>query len=218
MPDVSLTIDGQPVTAPAGTTILKAAASIGIAIPTICYHEACTANALCRLCVVEVEGARVLPPSCVAQVSRRDGGAHPQPSGWSAAGARSWRCWPQPSTCPKRLKSRRSCRIMPPTRERFPEAKRARARPCIDDNPMYIRDYCQVHPVLALRAGLRRGCPVYLCHQLSRARLRDPDRHLLRPAHAGNHLRLLRAVRGRLPHRRAQAQARVAAGAGPDPR
>ncbi len=69
MPDVSLIIDGLPVSVPAGTTLLKAAESIGLAIPTICYHEACTANALCRLCVVEVEGARVLAPSCVAQVA-----------------------------------------------------------------------------------------------------------------------------------------------------
>src|SRR4030067_3861379 len=70
MPDeVNLIIDGSPVSVPAGTTILKAAEQIGQKIPTICYHEACTANALCRLCVVEVEGARVLSPSCVAQVS-----------------------------------------------------------------------------------------------------------------------------------------------------
>ena len=60
MNDVTLTIDGQTVTAAAGTTILKAAQSLGESIPTICHHEHCTANALCRICVVEVEGARVL--------------------------------------------------------------------------------------------------------------------------------------------------------------
>src|SRR5574341_2252109 len=69
MSEVTLTIDGQPVTAPAGTTILKAARSVGKDVPTICYHDHCTANALCRICVVEVEGARVLSPACVAQVS-----------------------------------------------------------------------------------------------------------------------------------------------------
>src|SRR3972149_783429 len=69
MSDVTLTIDGQPVSVPAGTTILKAAQQRGRQIPTICYHEHCTANALCRICVVEVEGARVLSPACVAQVS-----------------------------------------------------------------------------------------------------------------------------------------------------
>src|SRR5262245_47075126 len=69
MPDVTLTIDGRPVTVPAGTTLLKAAERLDTHIPTICYHEYCTANALCRICVVEVEGARVLSPACVAQVS-----------------------------------------------------------------------------------------------------------------------------------------------------
>src|SRR3972149_11790643 len=70
MPDeITLTIDGQTVTVPAGMTIHKAAESIGVRIPTICYHEHCTPNALCRTCVVEVEGARVLVPSCTAQVS-----------------------------------------------------------------------------------------------------------------------------------------------------
>lgn len=67
--EVTLQIDGQPVTVPPGTTILKAAAQMGIKIPTICYHDYCTANALCRICVVEVEGARTLIPSCVAKVS-----------------------------------------------------------------------------------------------------------------------------------------------------
>ena len=66
---VTLTIDGQSVTVEAGTTIHKAAQSIGVEIPTICYHEHCTSNGLCRMCVVEVEGARVLSPACVAQVS-----------------------------------------------------------------------------------------------------------------------------------------------------
>src|SRR3990172_5416736 len=69
MSEITLTIDGQLVTVPAGTTLLKAAQSMGEQIPTICYHDHCTANALCLICVVEVEGARVLAPACVAQVS-----------------------------------------------------------------------------------------------------------------------------------------------------
>src|SRR5512136_1454814 len=66
---VTLVIDDQTVTAEPGTTLLDAARSIGIEIPTICYHDHCTANGLCRMCAVEVEGARVLAPSCTAQVS-----------------------------------------------------------------------------------------------------------------------------------------------------
>ena len=67
-PPVSLTIDGQPVQAPPGTTILEAARSAGIDIPTICYHPNLTANAICRLCTVEVAGTRTLQPACVAPV------------------------------------------------------------------------------------------------------------------------------------------------------
>ena len=70
MPDnIILEIDGLTATAAPGTTVLKAAESIGIAIPTICYHTATTSNALCRICVVEVEGARTLIPACVGVVS-----------------------------------------------------------------------------------------------------------------------------------------------------
>ena len=61
---VTLTIDGQSVTVEAGTTIHKAAQSMGIEIPTICYHEHCTSNGLCRMCVVEVEGRDRLVTAC----------------------------------------------------------------------------------------------------------------------------------------------------------
>jgi len=68
-PQINLTIDGKSVTVPAGTTILQAAEQLGEAIPTICYHEACTSNGLCRLCVVEVEGSRLLQAACIVPVS-----------------------------------------------------------------------------------------------------------------------------------------------------
>ncbi len=64
---LTLSIDGQDVSVPHGTTILQAAKAIGIDIPHVCYHEALTPPAVCRVCVVEVEGARVLQASCVAQ-------------------------------------------------------------------------------------------------------------------------------------------------------
>jgi predicted molibdopterin-dependent oxidoreductase YjgC len=67
-PGVALTIDGQPATAPEGTTILSACAAIGITIPTLCFLETLKPVNVCRLCVVEVEGARVLAPSCSRQV------------------------------------------------------------------------------------------------------------------------------------------------------
>ena len=69
MPDVTLTIDDNSVTIAAGTTILKAAEQLGRQVPTICYHDHCTANGLCRICVVEVDGVKPLVPACLSRVS-----------------------------------------------------------------------------------------------------------------------------------------------------
>ena len=57
---VHLTIDGQPVEVEEGTTILQAAKKACIHIPTLCYHEDLSIKAVCRICVVEVEGQRLL--------------------------------------------------------------------------------------------------------------------------------------------------------------
>jgi predicted molibdopterin-dependent oxidoreductase YjgC len=61
---VELTIDGATVAVPEGTTILDACAQIGIAIPTLCYLRTLHPVNACRVCVVEVDGARVLVPAC----------------------------------------------------------------------------------------------------------------------------------------------------------
>jgi NADH dehydrogenase/NADH:ubiquinone oxidoreductase subunit G len=66
---VALTLNGQTVRVPAGTTILAAARAAGVEIPTLCYHPNLTANGVCRLCAVEVVGARTLQPACVAPVA-----------------------------------------------------------------------------------------------------------------------------------------------------
>lgn len=65
MPEhLTLTIDGQPVTVPAGATLLDAITSLGIETPTLCYDPSLTPPSACRMCVVEVKGSRVLVPSC----------------------------------------------------------------------------------------------------------------------------------------------------------
>jgi predicted molibdopterin-dependent oxidoreductase YjgC len=65
---VELTIDGQPVSVPAGTTILGACRSLGIDTPTLCYADNLTPVNVCRVCVVEVAGSRVLAPACSRRV------------------------------------------------------------------------------------------------------------------------------------------------------
>jgi iron-only hydrogenase group A len=65
----SLTIDNVGVTVPEGTTILDAARGAGIRIPTLCYLKDVQAIGACRVCLVEVEGARALVASCVMPVA-----------------------------------------------------------------------------------------------------------------------------------------------------
>ena len=66
---ISLTIDNIPVIVPEGTTILEAARSAGIKIPSLCYLKGVNEIGACRICVVEVKGARSLMASCVYPVS-----------------------------------------------------------------------------------------------------------------------------------------------------
>jgi predicted molibdopterin-dependent oxidoreductase YjgC len=61
---IELTIDGVGVSVPAGTTILGACRAQGIDTPTLCYAENLTPVNVCRVCVVEVTGSRVLVPAC----------------------------------------------------------------------------------------------------------------------------------------------------------
>ena len=61
---ITLEIDGRPVTVPEGATLLQAARAAGIDTPTLCYLENLTPVNACRVCVVELEGARTLVPAC----------------------------------------------------------------------------------------------------------------------------------------------------------
>ena len=136
---INLTIDGQPVSVPPGTTILQAVQSLGEQIPTICYHDHTTAYGLCRICVVEVEGSRVLSPACVAQVSEG-----------MRVHTRSERVERSRRTNLEMLASAVDLSEAPEILEmiedyaaeadRFPESDR-RTVPVLDDNPMFIRDY-----------------------------------------------------------------------------
>jgi predicted molibdopterin-dependent oxidoreductase YjgC len=65
---VALTIDQRPVEVPEGSTILDACAKLGIDTPTLCYGETLTPANACRVCVVELEGARTLVPACSRKV------------------------------------------------------------------------------------------------------------------------------------------------------
>ena len=65
---VTLTIDGVQVTVPSNYTILEAAREANINIPTLCYLKDINEIGACRLCLVEIQGARALQASCVSPV------------------------------------------------------------------------------------------------------------------------------------------------------
>ena len=137
--NLTLIIDGQEVSVEQGKTILDAACENGMDIPTICFHEATTANGLCRMCVVEVEGMRVLQPACVVQAAND-----------MKVQTRSEKVVRARKTILEMLASTMDLSDAPEiltmmdeygaSHERFPDAER-RESEIKDDNPMYIRDY-----------------------------------------------------------------------------
>lgn len=136
---ISLNIDGKTVSVPEGTTLLEAAGQMGIDVPTICWHEATTSYALCRICVVEVEGQRLLQPACIVKA-----GTDMQVRTRSERVVRARR------TILEMLASTLDLSDAPEiltmideygaSVERFPQAERREVE-VKDDNPMYLRDY-----------------------------------------------------------------------------
>ena len=132
-------MNGKEITVEDGKTLLDAARENGIDIPTICFHEATTANGLCRMCVVEVEGQRLLQPSCIVKVAKD-----------MKVKTRSERVDRARKTILEMLASTMDLSDAPEiltmmdeygaSAERFPGAER-RESEVKDDNPMYIRDY-----------------------------------------------------------------------------
>lgn len=138
---ITVTIDGQEVTVPEGTTILDAAAQIDKDIPVICYSDKTTPNGLCRLCVVDVNNGRTLQPACVAQCQHE-----------SQVETDSERVKRNRRTILEMLNSVVDLSEAPEIQEqmhtynadpdRF-EGLAKRETPIYDDNPFYIRDYSQ---------------------------------------------------------------------------
>ena len=137
--EMKLTLDGQEISVEQGKTLLDAARENGLDIPTICFHEATTANGLCRMCVVEVEGQRVLQPACIVQA-----GAGMKVQTRSEKVIRSRKTILEMLASTMDLSEAAEIQAMireySADVERFPDAER-REVPVKDDNPMYVRDY-----------------------------------------------------------------------------
>lgn len=136
---VNLIIDGQEVSAEQGRTLLEVAHEMGKNIPTICFHDATTANALCRICVVEVEGQRVLQPACIVKA-----GAGMKVQTRSEKVIRARRTILEMLASTMDLSEAADIQQMMveygASSERFPDAERRKSE-VKDDNPMYVRDY-----------------------------------------------------------------------------
>ena len=136
---ISFLMDGQEITSEEGKTLLDAAREHGKDVPTICYHDATTSNGLCRICVVEVEGQRVLQPACIVKAADN-----------MKVQTRSEKVIRSRKTILEMLDSTMDLSEAPEIQammkdyeadsNRFPDAER-RETPVKDDNPMYIRDY-----------------------------------------------------------------------------
>ena len=136
---ITFLMDGKEVTAEENQTLLEVARENGIDIPTICLHEATTANALCRICVVEVEGQRMLQPACIVKAANN-----------MKVQTRSEKVIRARRTILEMLASTVDLLEAPDIQNmmyeygasssRFLDTKRREAE-IKDDNPMYIRDY-----------------------------------------------------------------------------
>jgi NADH-quinone oxidoreductase subunit G len=69
MPDVTFTVDGKTLSAPAGTLLIDACKSAGIEIPAFCYYPGLSLQAACRMCVVRIEKVPKLATACTTTVA-----------------------------------------------------------------------------------------------------------------------------------------------------
>ena len=79
---VTLDIDGQSVTVPEGTSIMRAAMELGTKIPKLCATDMLDAFGSCRLCLVEIEGRKGTPASCTTPVAPGIKVAYPDRNAW----------------------------------------------------------------------------------------------------------------------------------------
>ena len=84
---ITFTLNGAPITAHDDETILQAADRQGVEIPRLCYKDGYRPDGNCRVCMVEIEGERVLAPSCCRRRCPRSSPAFDCP--WELRGSSS---------------------------------------------------------------------------------------------------------------------------------
>jgi NADH-quinone oxidoreductase subunit G len=69
MPDVTITVDGEKITAPAGTLLIEACKAVGIEVPSFCYYPGLALQAACRMCLVRIEKMPKLQTACTVPIT-----------------------------------------------------------------------------------------------------------------------------------------------------
>ena len=234
---VELTIDDEAVQVPEGITILRGLPQRGTAIPTLCYLETLHPVNVCRVCVVEVEGSRVLVPVVRPQGRAGHGGADRLGAGASQPqdGDRVSRLVGRPLDHAGRRgvgpglsggagALRPACPASAGGRSRQPAAGPPCAagsgvsrdgRPADQSRQRALRARLrQVRPVLQVRGGLREGLSEHLRAHRRGARVRCANLDRVRRGPSRVRVRVLRQLHRRLPHRRPDVQDRVRPPAG----
>ena len=202
---VALTIDGAAVEAPAGATILDACRAAGADIPTLCFLDTLTPVNACRVCVVEVEGARVLAPACSRKVepgmSIRT--RSPRVRSLAQAGPGTARVvrGPVHGAVARADDARIRCR---PVALRRGAGDRGSAD-ADRQRPLRPR-LLEVRALLQMRRGLRHRRAAHLRDCRGGARVRRAHLHRVRRRAAGLGLRLLRQLHRGVPDRRADGK------------
>jgi NADH dehydrogenase/NADH:ubiquinone oxidoreductase subunit G len=138
---IPVTIDGKVVEIEPGDTILAAAHAAKVEIPVLCYFAHTTSNGLCRLCVVEVEGARGLQAACVT-VPRSGAVIHTRSEGVLRARRTLLELLAATVDLSESPDLQRLMVEYGADPRRFEDGANRRV-PLIDDNPVYIRDYAK---------------------------------------------------------------------------
>jgi predicted molibdopterin-dependent oxidoreductase YjgC len=139
---VDLTIDGAPVRVDDGATILEACRRAGVDTPTLCFLESLTPVNACRVCVVELEGSRVLVPACAR---RAETGMAVQTDSPRVRHSRKMvleflASSVDLSTAPQ---ARAFCERYGADPARYGPAAATVAQPVKIDNALYVRDYAK---------------------------------------------------------------------------
>jgi predicted molibdopterin-dependent oxidoreductase YjgC len=139
---IELVIDGAPVRVPEGATILDACQSAGIETPTLCFLQSLAPVNACRVCVVELEGSRVLVPACARRAeagmaihtdSERVRHSRKMVLEFLASSV-------DLSTAPE---AQRYCGQYGADPQRYGSSRATVAQPVKIDNQLYVRDYAK---------------------------------------------------------------------------